>query len=78
MSSTCWQSAGTRSFRSHERRRRHHRLSGPIPARVLWAAQFHEFVEQLAQWGTQGDVSLVPRMRTQLVAARTVAEVLRQ
>ncbi len=51
-------------------------LSGPIPARVLRAAQFHEFVEQLVQWGTQGDVAYVPRMRTQLVAARTVAEVL--
>jgi uncharacterized protein YbjT (DUF2867 family) len=51
-------------------------LSGPIPARVLRAAQFHEFVEQLVQWGTQGDVSYVPVMRTQLVAARTVAEAL--
>jgi len=28
------------------------------------------------QWGTQGDVSYVPQMRTQLVAARTVAEAL--
>lgn len=27
-------------------------------------------------WGTQGDVAYVPRMRTQLVAARTVAETL--
>jgi uncharacterized protein YbjT (DUF2867 family) len=51
-------------------------LSGPIPARVLRAAQFHEFVAQLVEWGTQGDTSRLPRMRTQLVAARTVAEVL--
>ncbi len=51
-------------------------LSGPIQARVLRAAQFHEFVEQLVQWGTQGDVAYVPEMRTQLVAARTVAEAL--
>jgi uncharacterized protein YbjT (DUF2867 family) len=51
-------------------------LPGPIPARVLRAAQFHEFVEQLVQWGTQGDVAYVPEMRTQLVAARTVAEAL--
>jgi uncharacterized protein YbjT (DUF2867 family) len=51
-------------------------LSGPMPAHVLRAAQFHEFVEQLLQWGTQGDVSYVPKMRTQLVAARTVAEAL--
>jgi uncharacterized protein YbjT (DUF2867 family) len=51
-------------------------LSGPIPARVLRAAQFHEFVAQLVDWGRQGEVSYVPRMRTQLVAARTVAEAL--
>jgi uncharacterized protein YbjT (DUF2867 family) len=49
-------------------------LAGPIPARVLRAAQFHEFVEQLVQWGMQDGVSHVPKMRTQLVAARTVAE----
>jgi uncharacterized protein YbjT (DUF2867 family) len=51
-------------------------LSGPIPARVLRAAQFHEFVAQLVEWGLQGDVSYVPRMRTQIVAARTVAQAL--
>jgi uncharacterized protein YbjT (DUF2867 family) len=49
-------------------------LAGPLPAHVLRAAQFHEFVEVLVQWGTQGEVSYVPKMRTQLVAARTVAE----
>jgi uncharacterized protein YbjT (DUF2867 family) len=51
-------------------------LAGPIPARVLRAAQFHEFVAQLMEWGARGDVTQVPRMRTQLVAARTVAEAL--
>jgi len=51
-------------------------LAGPIPVRVLRAAQFHEFVSQLVEWGTQGEVSYVPRMRTQLVAASTVAETL--
>lgn len=51
-------------------------LSGPVPARVLRAAQFHEFVPLLVEWGTQGDVSYVPRMRTQLVGARAVAEAL--
>jgi uncharacterized protein YbjT (DUF2867 family) len=51
-------------------------LSGPIPARVLRAAQFHEFVQLLVEWGTQGGVSYVSKMRTQLVAARTVAEAL--
>jgi hypothetical protein len=42
----------------------------------LRAAQFHEFVAQLVEWGRQGDMSYVPKMRTQLVAARTVAETL--
>jgi uncharacterized protein YbjT (DUF2867 family) len=51
-------------------------LSGPIPVRVVRAAQFHEFVEQLVDWGRQGEVSHVPKMRTQLVAARTVAQAL--
>lgn len=51
-------------------------LSGPIPARVIRSAQFHEFVDQLVEWGTQGDVSYVPRMRIQPVAARAVAEAL--
>ncbi|MGH2599826.1 MAG: SDR family oxidoreductase, partial [Dehalococcoidia bacterium] len=50
-------------------------LSGPIAARILRAAQFHEFVPQLVEWGRQGEVSYVQQMRTQLVAARTVAEV---
>jgi uncharacterized protein YbjT (DUF2867 family) len=51
-------------------------LDGPIPAQILRAAQFHEFVEQLVDWGTQGDVAYLPAMRTQLVAARAVAETL--
>jgi uncharacterized protein YbjT (DUF2867 family) len=49
-------------------------LAGPVPVRILRATQFHEFVEQIVDWGRQGDVSYVPGMRTQLVAARTVAE----
>jgi uncharacterized protein YbjT (DUF2867 family) len=51
-------------------------LEGPMPVRILRAAQFHEFVGQLVEWGRQGDVAYVPKMRTQLVAARTVAEAL--
>jgi uncharacterized protein YbjT (DUF2867 family) len=51
-------------------------FSGPIPVRVLRAAQFHEFVGQLVDWGRQGEVSYVPKMSTQLVAARTVAQAL--
>jgi uncharacterized protein YbjT (DUF2867 family) len=58
----------------HAHERAH--ASGPIPARILRAAQFHEFVAVLMEWGRQGDVVYVPRMRTQLVAARTVAEAL--
>jgi len=51
-------------------------LAGPIPVRILRAAQFHEFVPQLVEWGRQGEVSYVQQMRTQMVAARTVAEAL--
>ena len=51
-------------------------LLGRIPVRILRATQFHEFVGALVEWGRQGDVSYVPKMRTQLVAARTVAEAL--
>ena len=50
--------------------------SGPIPASILRAAQFHEFVPLFLEWARQGDVIYVPQMRTQLVAARTVAEAL--
>jgi len=51
-------------------------LAGPVPTRIVRASQFHEFVEELMRWGTQGDVSYVWNMRTQLVSARTVAEAL--
>lgn len=50
--------------------------AGSIPVRILRAAQFHEFVPELLEWGRQGEVAYLPRMRTQLVAARTVAEAL--
>jgi uncharacterized protein YbjT (DUF2867 family) len=50
--------------------------AGPIPARILRASQFFEFVPQMLAWGTQNGVAYVPRMRTQPVAARTVAEAL--
>ena len=49
-------------------------LAGPIPARIVRAAQFHDLVEMLMGWGRQGDVVYLPKMRTQIVAARTVAE----
>ncbi|MEV5892560.1 SDR family oxidoreductase [Nonomuraea fuscirosea] len=50
-------------------------LSGPLPVRILRAAQFHEFVGRLLDW-QQGDVAYVPALPTQLVACRTVAETL--
>jgi uncharacterized protein YbjT (DUF2867 family) len=49
-------------------------LAGPIPVRIVRAAQFHEFVEPLMSWSTQGDVCHLPDMATQIVAARSVAE----
>jgi len=49
-------------------------LAGPIPTQIVRAAQFNEFVAELVGWGTQGEVAYVPVMRTQLVAAGTVAE----
>ncbi len=45
-------------------------LAGPIPTRILRAAQFHEFVAQLVDWGRQDGVSYVPKIRTQLAAHR--------
>lgn len=51
-------------------------LAGPIPARILRAAQFHEFVPEVVDWGRQDGVIYLPKMRTQLVAALTVAEAL--
>src|SRR5919197_1775422 len=46
-------------------------LAGPIPVRILRAAQFHEFVEPVVDWGRNGEASYVLPMRTQLGAART-------
>ncbi|MGW6425968.1 SDR family oxidoreductase [Nocardia sp. NPDC055053] len=51
-------------------------LKGSVPVQILRAAQFHELVEVMVQWGTQGQIAYLQGMRTQLVAARTVAEAL--
>jgi uncharacterized protein YbjT (DUF2867 family) len=51
-------------------------LEGPLPVRIVRAAQFHEFVDQLVGWMIQDGVAYLPEFRTQLVAARTVAEAL--
>ena len=49
---------------------------GPVPWSVLRATQFHEFAEQSLGFVRLGPVSLVPRMLSQPVAAREVAEAL--
>ena len=49
-------------------------LAGTAEVKILRAAQFHEFVGELLNWGTQNGTGHVWEMRTQLVAARTVAE----
>jgi uncharacterized protein YbjT (DUF2867 family) len=51
-------------------------LAETLPVAILRAAPFHELVGQIVAWGRQDEVSYVPEMRTQLVAARTVAEAL--
>ncbi|MEV0406087.1 NAD(P)H-binding protein [Actinoallomurus sp. NPDC050550] len=50
--------------------------SGSVPVSVLRAAQFHEFAGQTLEWGRQGEVSHVPVMRVQPVAAEAVARAL--
>lgn len=49
---------------------------GEVPWTVLRATQFHEFAEQVLQFARIGPFSLVPRMTSQPVAAREVAEAL--
>jgi uncharacterized protein YbjT (DUF2867 family) len=51
-------------------------LEGRLPVRIVRAAQFHEFVDELVGWMIQDGVAYLPEMRTQLVAARVVAEAL--
>ena len=48
--------------------------SGPVPFTILRATQFHEFAQQLHSGYTFGPVILVPKMVSQPVAAREVAE----
>jgi uncharacterized protein YbjT (DUF2867 family) len=49
---------------------------GAVPWSVLRATQFHEFAEQVLGFVRVGPFSLVPRMLSQPVAAREVAEAL--
>ena len=49
---------------------------GSVPWSVLRATQFHEFAEQVLGFLQVGPFSLVPRMLSQPVAAREVAQAL--
>jgi len=49
-------------------------LAGPVPGTVLRATQFHEFAAQMLARG--GPIAIAPRMLSQPVAAREVAEAL--
>ena len=51
-------------------------VAGPVPATILRVAQFHELVGVLMDMGRQGEVIYLPQMRTQIIAARTVAAAL--
>lgn len=57
---------------------RHERAAaaGEVPVTVLRATQFHEFPGQVLARTRRGPVAVVPTMRCQTVAARTVGEVL--
>ena len=48
--------------------------AGPVPWTILRATQFHEFAGQIFGRMKAGPLVLVPRMRSQPVAAREVAE----
>ncbi len=50
--------------------------SADVPWTILRATQFHEFAGQMLQRSSVGPLALVPRMATQPVAAREVAEAL--
>jgi uncharacterized protein YbjT (DUF2867 family) len=47
--------------------------AGPVPTVVLRSTQFHEFAGQVLTWDREGQVSRVPEMLVQPVAAETIA-----
>ncbi|MET0295879.1 MAG: SDR family oxidoreductase [Microbacterium sp.] len=49
-------------------------IAGAVPWTILRATQFHEFAEQIFARATLGPLHVAPRMRTQPIAAREVAE----
>ena len=50
--------------------------AGPIPTDIVRASQFHEFLPLVIEWATQDGVAHLPKMRTQPVATRALAEVI--
>jgi uncharacterized protein YbjT (DUF2867 family) len=51
-------------------------LEGPLPVRIVRAAQFYEFIDPVVGWSIQDGIANVQEMRMQPVAARVVAETL--
>lgn len=51
-------------------------LAGPIPATIVRATQFHEFPVQILTRTRIGRLAVVPVMRVQPIAARSVGQVL--
>jgi uncharacterized protein YbjT (DUF2867 family) len=51
-------------------------FTGPLPANVVRATQFHEFAAQILQLTKRGPFALMPMMRIQPIAARAVGQVL--
>jgi uncharacterized protein YbjT (DUF2867 family) len=47
---------------------------GPLPVTILRATQFHEFPAQIMHVTRRGPIAVVPRIKSQPVAARTVGE----
>ena len=50
--------------------------AGPVPTDIVRASQFHEFLPLVIEWATQDGVAHLPKMRTQPVATRALAEVI--
>jgi len=50
-------------------------LDGPLPVTIVRATQFHEFPAQILGHAHLGRIGVMPRMRVQSIAARTVGEV---
>ena len=49
--------------------------SGPLPVSIVRATQFHEFPAQILARTQVGPFAVVPRMKIQPIAARTVGEI---